>query len=29
MIILSSDAVLAETGDILITRVWHGREARI
>jgi toxin ParE1/3/4 len=22
-------AVLAETGDILITRVWHGREARI
>jgi plasmid stabilization system protein ParE len=22
-------AVLAETGDILITRIWHGREARI
>ncbi len=21
-------AVLAETGDILITRIWHGREAR-
>lgn len=21
--------VLAETGDILITRIWHGREARI
>jgi plasmid stabilization system protein ParE len=22
-------AALAETGDILITRIWHGREARI
>ncbi|MGZ5870491.1 MAG: type II toxin-antitoxin system RelE/ParE family toxin [Bradyrhizobium sp.] len=22
-------AVLAETGDILVTRIWHGREARI
>jgi plasmid stabilization system protein ParE len=22
-------AVLAETGDILTTRIWHGREARI
>jgi plasmid stabilization system protein ParE len=21
-------AILAETGDILVTRVWHGREAR-
>lgn len=22
-------AVLAEAGDILVTRIWHGREARI
>jgi plasmid stabilization system protein ParE len=22
-------AVLAETGDILVTRIWHGRESRI
>jgi plasmid stabilization system protein ParE len=22
-------AALAETGDILVTRIWHGREARI
>jgi plasmid stabilization system protein ParE len=22
-------AMLAETGDILVTRIWHGREARI
>ena len=22
-------AVLADTGDILVTRIWHGREARI
>jgi plasmid stabilization system protein ParE len=22
-------AVLAETGDILVTRIWHGREARV
>ena len=22
-------AVLAETGDILVTRIWHGRETRI
>ena len=21
-------ALIAETGDILITRIWHGREAR-
>jgi hypothetical protein len=37
MIVLSPDALadveryaaLAETGDILVTRIWHGREARI
>jgi plasmid stabilization system protein ParE len=22
-------AALAETGDILVTRIWHGREARV
>ena len=22
-------SVMAETGDILITRIWHGREARV
>lgn len=22
-------SILAETGDILVTRIWHGREARI
>jgi hypothetical protein len=22
-------AILAETGDVLVTRIWHGREARI